>query len=123
MFFNNPLIRQANISDFTKEGKKIRHKKIKNGFLFVGAGWCGFCQRAKPEIEKLAKITGLNIPVISVDGADNKNKNLLNLLDIEGFPTIFLIINNKLVKYEGNRLAEEILSTMCKKSNKTICFL
>jgi thiol-disulfide isomerase/thioredoxin len=123
MFFNNPLIRQANISDFIKESKKIRHKTIKNGFLFVGAGWCGFCQRAKPEIEKLAKITGLNIPVISVDGADNKNKNLLNLLDIEGFPTIFLIINNKLVKYEGNRLAEEILSTMCKKSNKTICFL
>jgi thiol-disulfide isomerase/thioredoxin len=123
MFFNNPLIRQGNISDFVKESKKIKHKNVKNGFLFVGAGWCGFCQRAKPEIEKLAKITGLSMPVISVDGADIKNKNLLNLLEIEGFPTIFLIINNKLIKYEGNRVAEEILSSMCKKSDKTICFL
>lgn len=123
MFFNNPLIRQANISDFIKDGKKIKHKSVKNGFLFVGAGWCGFCQRAKPEIEKLAKITGLRAPVVFVDGADTKNKNLLNLLEIEGFPTIFLIINNKLVKYEGNRVAEEILSAMCKKSDKTTCFI
>ncbi len=123
MFFNNPLITQANLSDFIKYGKKIKHKNVKNGFIFVGAGWCGFCQRTKPEIEKLAKITGLNTPVLFVDGADSKNKNLLNLLEIEGFPTIFLIINNKLVKYTGNRIAEEILSTMCKKSDKTICFI
>jgi hypothetical protein len=65
----------------------------------------------------------LNAPIVFVDGADNKNKNLLNLLEIEGFPTIFLIINNKLVKYEGNRVAEEILSAMCKKSDKTTCFI
>ena len=64
----------------------------------------------------------MEFPVGFVDGNKETNKQLLNLLKVSGFPTIFIVYNNKLYKYEGERKAEYILSYMCKISNKNICF-
>lgn len=125
----NNLIKEIDIKDFRKVDNKklgsvngVQTKRLKNGFVFVGANWCGYCKSFAPEVNKLANVAGLDYPVTFVDGDKDENKQLLNLLKVSGFPAFFIVYNYKLYKYEGVRKMEYIISEMCKLSDKNICF-
>ena len=120
--FDSPLIRTVTLKDFIKEGTIIKMKGINSGLVFVGAQWCGHCKAMKPEIQKIAVIGGFRLPVLFVDGSKDSNKHLLNLLGIEGFPTIFIVKKKILTKYTGQRDHVSILHELCK-SNDKMCFL
>lgn len=120
--FDNSLIREVTLKNFIKENNCVKTKNVQNGIVFVGAHWCGHCATMKPEIEKVAIIGGIRLPVLFVDGAKDSNKQLLNILGVEGFPTVFIIKKNKLVKYKGGRDHVSIIHELCK-SNDKMCFL
>jgi thiol-disulfide isomerase/thioredoxin len=119
---NNPLIKDINISEFKQRTTGLFTKTKKDGFIFVGAEWCGYCRKVAPEIDNLATSSGMRLPVFFVDGGKKENKLLLNLLKVVSFPTIFLVFENKLTVYNGDRNVQSFLAGMCNLSNKSLCF-
>lgn len=83
-------------------------ESIKNGFKLVvfSAKWCSFCQKLKPEMEKVA-LNGYWIGEIDVD----KNQSLIQAYEINGFPTTFIFNNGKLIgSIIGYQKSSEILN-------------
>ena len=86
---------------FTSDVPKIKSKD--NVYIFY-APWCGHCKRSKPEFEKAVEQGGGK--VIMVDATDEKNKDLLQEYNVNGFPTI---IKGDGTPYNGSRTAQDIL--------------
>ena len=73
------------------------------------AKWCGHCTKFQPVIEELqANSKKLNIKVTSYDS--EKDKLMIDEYKIQGFPTIMLNHNNKLIEYNGRRDKESIVN-------------
>jgi thiol-disulfide isomerase/thioredoxin len=74
-------------------------------FVMLYADWCGHCKKAKPDFEKLAASSPLNIGtqkvrVRLVDGETEEAKKF----SVEGFPTFILMKpDGSQVRYEGGR--------------------
>lgn len=64
---------------------------------------CGHCTKMRPDLERAAKRAVRNgrIPFMGIDMA--KAGNLLERLQVKGFPTIVKIMGGKMTKYEGDR--------------------
>ena len=122
MLLNSPLIEEIYESSFIKEKKYILKKKNVNGFVFVGAEWCGHCKETAPQIIKLSQMAGLTYPVFFIDGAKNKNSDLLSKLSVKGYPTIFIVYNSELTEYKGSRTANDIFAALVKKSRGKLAF-
>jgi len=96
----------------------------------VYADWCGHCQELKPKWAQLKKILPKGrVQTIEIEEAETDKraqfeKTHKKTIDVNGYPTIFKIVNNKIEYYSGPREAEDmkrwVLSTPQKKaSNKT----
>lgn len=74
-------------------------------FVMIYADWCGHCKRAKPDFEKFAANSPLNIGkqkvyVKMVNGDSEEGK----LLGVEGYPTFRLYKpDGSFVEYKGSR--------------------
>src|SRR5579872_1438857 len=139
MKFNCKYIKELSLNNFisnkTTNGlfnfNQVKNLRLRvppnfNGALiFVGVSWCGHCVQTKPQIEKVAETYGMQFPVFHIDGEKSDNKILLNLLKVQGFPTIFLVNKNGELKlYSGNRNAKDISQEICKVShNKKTCMI
>lgn len=101
----------------TKIGGKfnIPAAKQTGGMVIIKADWCGYCQRALPELNKVSNLTGSGYPIFKIDA--DKNKNLVNSMGVQGYPTIFFINKSGTVaeKYNGDRTRDAILAEICKK--------
>ena len=84
--------------------------------MFFYADWCGYCQKAKPEIEKLVdelkkrdnKVKGKSVTVQYVNG--DEESELCSNFNIDGFPTMIFVNGASNKTYEGPRESESILS-------------
>jgi len=76
-----------------------KHKPIL--FLFC-ADWCGHCHHFMPTFEKLRQeyVDDSKLKVVKVN---DKNKELVKLYGVEGFPTLKLHDGKKLHEYNGGR--------------------
>lgn len=81
-------------------------------FLIVKAEWCGHCQRAKPEFEKLVQMGALPIKsgeVLKIRILDSDvDKEEVSKLGVRGFPTLMARIKGKTYEYPGERTAEGV---------------
>lgn len=84
------------------------------------AEWCGFCQRLKPEYNKLSKIL-LNKAIVSVIDADeseqllSQNNKFLFGYKVRHFPTIVIYKNGHFIsEYNGERTANKMASEVFK---------
>lgn len=121
--FNNTNIIELTSKNFQKKNNTIiiTHNsfKNKNGLLFIHANWCGFCQITKPEIIKLSKITGNEFPIGSLEDI---HKDIIQLLNIKGFPTILIIENGVITKeYNDSRQTKDIRNAICKIDEYNFC--
>lgn len=67
--------------------------------------WCGHCKDAKPKfIEFMEKNPTINAEMI--DAEDEKNKQLVEAYDIEGYPTFVITKDGKDTIYNGERTTE-----------------
>jgi len=81
------------------------------------APWCGHCKQFAPEFEVAAlSLRSHKIPLIKVDASSERNTNLAEKYEIQGFPTLKLFRSGKVSNYGGERSADAIVSYMKKRS-------
>ncbi len=93
-------------------------KPIKPGMIMVGAEWCGHCARLKPVWKQLYQQCKEHT-IGAIDAV--KHKELVHMLNIRGYPTILIVMNNgKLTEYTGDRSLEDLKKKLPKlRKNKT----
>lgn len=69
--------------------------------IFVLADWCGHCKRLKASgmLEELAR----DVPVIVMDDKHPQAQMVMQQLSSQGFPTLGMIKDGKMMKYDGPR--------------------
>ena len=103
---NYPLPYIVSNGGFVREGFNDNSAKLK---LFY-ADWCGHCTKFKPifdgDLKKL--INNSNIPV-ELEAIDcDKYPEEARKYGVTGFPTLILEVNDKSIKYQGEREPEKI---------------
>ena len=95
---------------FEKAVKKYDYLMV----LFY-APWCGHCKKFHPEYEKAAAtLRKENLYLAKVDATTEKQ--LAEKYNIEGFPTVKLLIKGEEVEYTGGRTENEVVNWMRKKT-------
>jgi len=74
--------------------------------VYVGAPWCGHCQRLKPAFEEAAKLLVGHTACGYVDG--QKERVLQTRLGVKGYPSIFLFKEGTMRAYKGARSAQAL---------------
>jgi len=69
--------------------------------IFVLADWCGHCKRLKSSgmLEDMAR----DVPVIVMDDKHPEAQKVMQELQSQGFPTLGMVKNGKMMKYDGPR--------------------
>ena len=84
------------------------------GFLMVGAGWCGHCHAFIKDYEKIAASTSTAFPCFLITDTD---REAVQKLKVDGFPSLYWINSDgSLIPYTGSRSAMPILDQICKRS-------
>ena len=84
----------------------------KGELIVAKAEWCGHCQRAMPEFNKLLQLgtlpmaSGGNLTVRILDS--DKDKEEVAALNVKGFPTIMARIGEQIFEYNGDRKASDV---------------
>ncbi len=89
------------------------------GILLVHADWCGHCKRFIPVYKELADTFSKNgdrFNVFSIESAELTDKNVVQRLNVVGFPTIYFFDQNGLImnSYNGSRDKDSLLNQICK---------
>jgi thiol-disulfide isomerase/thioredoxin len=93
-------------------------KPITIGLVY--AEWCGHCQALKPDWKKLKDTLSKNkkINIFELEDSDtNKESKLKSVgkkthggsIQVNGFPTLFKILNGKVEYYNGERTFDALL--------------
>lgn len=79
-------------------------KKKFTGYILLWAEWCGHCKTFKPIFEQASQV----LPSIQFGMLQDKDSvNLRKVIKIQGFPTILIYKNSKLLgEYDGPRSIE-----------------
>uniref|UniRef100_A0A6C0HAV1 Thioredoxin domain-containing protein n=1 Tax=viral metagenome TaxID=1070528 RepID=A0A6C0HAV1_9ZZZZ len=107
--------------------KQKSSKPITIGLVY--AEWCGHCQALKPEWEKLKETLSKNkkCNIFEVEDSDvNKDAKLKSVgkkinggsIQVNGFPTLFKILNGNVEYYNGERTFDALL----KWANRTFSY-
>ena len=71
------------------------------------ASWCYWSKKLQPVWDNLTdSMKNKDIEVLDIKCELDENKELCNRYQIEGFPTIKLIVGNNVINYEGERSYE-----------------
>jgi protein disulfide-isomerase-like protein len=90
----------------TKSGKHL--------VLFY-ADWCGHCKKIKPEWDEAAaeiKDKDKKMLKINCGGGSEKEKELMEKYNIDGYPTIILFKDGKPTPYEGARNKDAFIEAL-----------
>ena len=104
---NNKIINNNDEKKNTNDEKKNTNEKI---IILFYADWCGWSQKFLPIWKDFTKeCDNLNIQYKTIECSDNK-KCFNSKYNIEGFPTILLEVNNKIIEYNGDRTVKSLLN-------------
>lgn len=87
----------------------------KTSLVLFYADWCGHCKKLKPtwkEAAEKAKEKGLTMVQVNVGEGTEKDKEISEKYEIDGYPTIMLFKNGKAVPYEGPRTEEGFMNAI-----------
>jgi thiol-disulfide isomerase/thioredoxin len=76
-------------------------------FKMFKAEWCGHCQKAKPEFEKLKATIGDKVRCVYVDADQDKDE--VAKYAVTGFPTFYFENGPKKILYDGPRTQQGFL--------------
>lgn len=90
------------------------------GMILIWADWCGHCTRFKPTyVDICTKLNGNGIvkyPCIAIEDEElKKNPNVLQKLNVQGYPTIKFFNQDGIIigDFTGKREVSVILKTIC----------
>jgi len=89
-------------------------EKMTNGMKIVNYNteWCGFSKRFQPIWDDFAndmKKKYPNIQVIDMKCDNNENKDKCMIPEVEGFPTVILHKDDKLIIYDDSRTKDSLM--------------
>jgi thiol-disulfide isomerase/thioredoxin len=78
-------------------------------FVNFNTTWCYWSKKLNSTWKKLEiDMSNKDIKIIDIKCDKDNNKELCKRYQINGYPTIKLIIGNKIIDYEGNRSFEDM---------------
>jgi thiol-disulfide isomerase/thioredoxin len=78
-------------------------------FVNFNTTWCYWSKKLNPIWKKLEiDMSNKDIKIIDIKCDKDNNKELCKRYQINGYPTIKLIIGNNIIDYEGNRSLEDM---------------
>lgn len=81
----------------TEEVKKLLTSQGP-AMVIIYADWCGHCQAAEPELNKLSKLVDGKASVYAIESQDYEG-------DVSGYPTIKIVKGGTSTDYDGDRSA------------------
>lgn len=80
------------------------------------ASWCGYSKQFLPEWEKFVKSASNSLPNIQTQAISCENGTEKQCAEqgVEGYPTILVHLDNRVIAYDGERSAKA-LTSYCKK--------
>lgn len=75
-------------------------EKKNNLILYFNSGGCGPCMQAKPLVQKIAESKKGYVYADITEGSEGSNE-LEKFCDVEFYPTLVIIENNKVNRYVG----------------------
>jgi thiol-disulfide isomerase/thioredoxin len=90
----------------------------------VYADWCGHCEALKPKWEQLKEILPKGrVQTIEIEESETEKrtefeKKHKKTINVNGYPTIFKIVNNKIDYYSGPREPEDMKRWVLSRPNK-----
>jgi len=101
-----------------KRGGKwvVTHPAFKHrgeGMVAFMAGWCGHCQRLKPQYDKAASIAMPDCPMGYVDCV--AYPHLASAIGVQGYPTIKMVNSQSQLtdNYNGDRSFQGLMMKLC----------
>ena len=83
--------------------------------VYGNVTWCGYCKRARPEIQKAADIMGSSFPIVDLDA--DAFPLMAKALGISSYPTILYIdAEGGVARYQGDRTALALMEFVCSKA-------
>ena len=95
---------------FTFEMYKEKEKEATLYYFYTN--WCPHCKKANPEIEKLMERTGgvVNGVKLIIEKVDcDKDTETADKYEVNGYPTIKLIYNEKIYDYDAKPNVDTLL--------------
>lgn len=99
-------IHELKYSDFNIKNKNIslKSKKFKNNktLIIFYAPWCSHCKNIVNDIKELSlsNLNKFHINTVNINDIENKNHLLAEKIGIESIPTMMILKDNKLEKYD-----------------------
>jgi len=85
------------------------HKEL----IFFSMPGCGHCKNFKPTWDLLLKNYGNIKDIELIEVSSNEKPDLVELFEVDGFPTILYVKDNKKVsEYKGDRSYEDLVKYM-----------
>lgn len=82
---------------------------LTNTFYMIGASWCGYCRKAKPEFEKLGSTMTIDGKAVALKYVDaDEDKATAERFGVTGYPTFVLETGGRVLTYKGDRDAEKM---------------
>jgi len=86
--------------------------------VIAKADWCGHCQKAAPEFEKLKQSSPIKLSngkqaTVEILDAD-QNKSEMAAYSVKGFPTILIIKGSETIEYPGERTYDAVVDFLNK---------
>lgn len=102
MLFNN--LRNNRKVQNVQKIVNLSNKNTTPKIINFNASWCYWSKKLQPVWDALtANMQNKDIEVLDIKCESDENKDLCNRYEIEGFPTIKLIIGNEIIDYNGER--------------------
>ena len=111
--YKNTDVRELKGNDLKIIGKNIFVKNTSNlsGFLNIYAPWCNHCVKLSELYKELSTLFLNKFNFYSLDAENKKNFKIVDKLNIEYYPTLFLV----------NKIGEIKLLNIQLDKNKLIC--
>ena len=90
--------------------KEMPTSSSSSEFVMYYADWCGYCQKAKPEFQKLMEDSDINKMGVNPRMVDAEQNEAAAKADgVQGFPRFILKKNGKNIPYDGGYTYSEFV--------------
>ena len=92
-----------------EEIQQFNNLNTKPKIINFNTSWCYWSKKVQPVWDKLTEaMKGKDIEVLDVKCDIEKNQELCERYQVEGFPSIKLVVGNSILDYEGDRSIDDI---------------
>ena len=100
-----------------KKDKKTQKKGKQHILHYFSADWCGYCKEFNPTWNQLVKTNKKKNIEFKKHSITDENENLLQIYNIQSFPTLLLVKNNgNRVKYQSDSRGKSEIEAFLKKN-------